>query len=117
EDDEAREVWSRYMECKKLNPDHVLIRPGPLCPPNARGPSPYYMTQRFYTKVYDKLTRNLDPAKSQFAEAEPNILLTCFAGPGVRSDHPGVRWGLEELFTSHPKTARAVVPESLTDIS
>jgi hypothetical protein len=75
------------------------------------------MTLRLYTKVYDKLTRNLDPEQGQFTEGEPNILLTCFVGLGMRADHPGVRWGFEELFVSHPAIARRVVPESFTDIS
>jgi len=117
QDDEAREVWNRFMEHKKLSPNQVLVRPGPFCPANAKGPSHYYETLRLYVKVFDKLTKDLDPAKSQFVEGEPNILLTCFAGPGVGSDRPGVRWGFEELFVSHPKMARTVVPESFTDIS
>jgi hypothetical protein len=117
QDDEAVDVWKRFIEHKKLNPDQVLVRPGPFCPPNAKGPSPYYHSLRFYAKVYDKLTKNLDPAKGQFKEAEPNIMLTCFAGPGVPSEDPGIQWGLEELFNCHPRMARTVVPEPFTDIS
>ena len=117
EDDESRGVWDRYVESKKLNPDQVLIRPGPFCPPNSKGPSPYYMTLRLYAKVFDKLTKELDPAKGQFGEEVPNLLLICFAGLGMRADHPGIRWGIEELFANNPKMARTAVPESFTDIS
>jgi hypothetical protein len=117
QDDEARDVWDRFLEHKKLNLDQVLVRPGPFCPPNSKGPSLYYETLRLYAKVYDKLAKNLDPAKSQFVVNQPNVLLICFAGPGVGSDRPGVGWGLEELFSCHPKIARTGVPESFTDIS
>jgi hypothetical protein len=117
EDDESRAVWGRFLEHKRLNPDQVLVRPGPFCPPVAKGPSHYYEMLRLYAKVFDKLAKNLDPARSQFAEGEPNLVLTCFAGPGVGFERPGVRWGFEELFANNPKIARTVVPESFTDIS
>ncbi len=117
EDDEAREVWKKFMQHKKLNPDQVLTRPGPFCPPNAKGPSHYYQTLRLYAKVYDKVAPNLDPSRSQLLEQEPNVLLICFSGPTVGADRPEVLWGLEELFACHPKMARTVVPESFTDIS
>jgi hypothetical protein len=110
-------VWDRYMQLKRVKPEAVLIRPGPLCPVDAKGPSPYYMTLRLYAKVYDKLTIKLDPSRGQFVDGEPNILLTCFAGPEVRADLPGVMWGFEELFSNNPKMARTVVPDHLTDIS
>ena len=105
------------MEQMKLDPNQVLIRPGPLCPKKAKGPSPYYETLRLYAKVFDKLTKDLDPAKGQFNERERNILLTCFAGPGVGTDRPSVSWGFEELFVSHPRTVQKVCPETFTDIS
>lgn len=116
-DDESAEVWKRYLEDKRVDPSRVLIRPGPYCPPNAKGPSVYYVTLRFYAKVFDKLAKNLDPSKSQFADDEPNVLLVSFSGSEVRSDYPGVGWGLDELFSAQPRTGRIVVPESFTDIS
>jgi hypothetical protein len=67
--------------------------------------------------VFDKLTNDLDPAKGQFVENEPNVLLTCFAGAGIEFDRPGVRWGFEELFRCHPTIPRTGVPEGFTDIS
>src|SRR5207302_1022651 len=48
EDDESRAVWDRYTEAKQEGYSQPLIRPGKFCPPNAKGPSPYYFTLRFY---------------------------------------------------------------------
>lgn len=117
EDDESREVWARFMEAKKVDPNKVLVRPGAFCPANAKGPSPYYLTLRLYAKVYDKLTSKLDPEKGQFSDQDTNVLLICFAGANVGPEYPGVRWGLEELFADNPRMARTVVPEGFTDIS
>jgi hypothetical protein len=75
------------------------------------------MTLRFYAKVFDKVAKDLNPSKSQFADDEPNVFLVSFSGLGVRSDNPGVGWALDELFADQPKIARAVVPESFIDIS
>jgi hypothetical protein len=116
EDDESRDVWDKYLAAKQAGYSKSLIRPGPFCPANAKGPSPYYFTLRLYAKVFDKLARGLNPDKSQCADDEPNILLVSFAGPGVRPDHPGVRWGLDELFLDHPRL-RGDAPEGHTDIS
>lgn len=116
QDDEADQVWKRYIQDMRVDANKVLIRPGPYCPPNAKGPSPYYVSLRFYAKVFDKLTQNLNPAKSQFADDEPNVLLVSCAGP-VRHDEPGIGWALDELFVAQPTIARTVVPETFTDIS
>jgi len=117
EDDESREVWDRFMEYKRVDPEKVLVRPGPFCPPNAKGPSPYYLPLRLYAKAYDKLSKDLNPEKSQFSDDEPNILLTCFAGPHMSATDPGANWAIEELLANNPRMARTVVPESFTDIS
>ncbi len=108
QDDEGREVGDRFLEAKRRDPNlRILRRPGPFCPPNARGPSPYYMTRRFYAKVYDKIAKDLDPDKSQCAVDAPNILLMSFSGPGVWADNSGVVWALEELFADQPRSTRA----------
>lgn len=116
-DDEAQEVWDRYCEAKKLNPEEVLLRPGKYCPPNSKGPSPYYLPLRLYGKIYDKITKNLDPTKSQCAVDAPNILLLSFSGPEVYPDDPGVGWVLDEIFADQPRMVRTIVPDSFTDIS
>jgi hypothetical protein len=116
QDDESDQVWRRFLDGKRVDPDKVLIRPGPYCPPKAKGPSPYYESLRFYAKVFDKLTQNLNPAKSQFAENEPNVLLVSCAGM-IRQDMPGIGWALDELFRAQPTMARTIVPETFTDIS
>src|SRR5439155_19723343 len=76
-----------------------------------------HMTLRFYAKVFDKLAKDLNPSKSQFADDEPNVFLVSCSGLGVRSDNPGVGWALDKLFADQPKIARTVVPESFIDIS
>lgn len=116
EDDESAEVWRRFLADKRVHPDKVLIRPGPYCPPNAKGPSPYYISLRFYAKVFDKLTQNLNPEKSQFADDEPNLLLVSCAGM-IRHDLPGIGWALDELFRAQPTMVRTIIPEVFTDVS
>jgi len=75
EDDESREVWDRFIQDKKTGSSKPLIRPGPYDPPNAKGPSPYYMPLRLYGKFFDKITKDLDPDRSQCAVDQPNILV------------------------------------------
>ncbi len=116
-DDESRAVWDRFLVDKKRDPRKTLIRPGSYDPPNAKGPSPYYMPLRLYGKIYDKVAKNLDPTKSQCVDNEPNTILVCFAGPGVDTGHHGVGWAFEELFADLPKMPRTGVPEGFTDIS
>jgi len=116
QDDESREVWDRFLDDKKVDPDKTLMRPGSYDPPDAKGPSPYYNTLRLYAKVYDKLARKLDPSKSQCADDEPNVLLLSFAGPGVYPDTPGYGWALDELFNTRG-AGRIVKGPHLHDIS
>jgi hypothetical protein len=116
EDDEASDILQRFTNEKKTNPAAILRRPGPYCPPEAKGPSPYYNALRLYAKVYDKLALDLNPKASQFAEHEPNALLISFAGPGVRPSAPGISWALDELFGGQSKKTRKL-PKELRDIS
>lgn len=115
EDDETREVWDRFLKANLDKPNRCLVRPGPYDPPDAKSTSVYYMPLRLYGKVFDKITKHLDPSGSQFGRDEPNILLVCFAGPNV--EEPGVGWALDELFSELPKMSRTGVPEGFTDIS
>jgi hypothetical protein len=109
QDDEDRLVWARFTEEKKADPTKRLSRPGPYDPPDAKGPSPYYSSLRLYAKIYDKLTRDLDPGKAQLADDQPNVILLSFAGWGVDSTCPGVRWALDELFANQPTAPRTAV--------
>jgi len=116
EDDESRDVWDRFLDDKDAGNAEYLNRPGPYDPPDAKGPSPYYNTLRLYGKVYDKLAKNLDPAKSQFGDVEPNVLMLSFCGIGVRPNDPGYGWALDELFTTR-SAGRVVKAPHLQDIS
>jgi hypothetical protein len=116
-DDESEVVWRRYLIDKRLDPNKVLVRPGPYCPPNAKGPSLYYLTLRLYAKIFDKLAKNLNPSKSQFADDEPNVLLVSCSSAEARPDSPSVGWALDELFADQPKMTGMFVPESHLDIS
>lgn len=101
EDDESKKVFDRFVKAKKaklIEPDEPLFRPGPFDPPNPRGLNPAYKTVRLYAKVFDKLAKNLDPAKSQLADDEPNVLLLSFSGVEVSPDMPGFGWALDGLF-------------------
>lgn len=117
QDDESQDVWDRFLVDKRLDPKKVLIRPGAYCPVDAKGPSPYYDALRVYAKVFDKIAKNLDPAKSQCANGEPNVLLLSFAGPGVSPESPAVGWVLDELFADQPRMVHTVAPDGITDIS
>jgi hypothetical protein len=104
--DEDRQVWDKFIEAKKLNPEVILSRPGKFDPPNPKGPSHYYDCLRVYDKVYDKIAKKLDLNKSQFCKNTPNILLISFY---TNIPHPspsswGVRWALDELFSDQPRT-------------
>lgn len=101
EDDESKRAFERFLEARRANeidPDEPLIRPGPFDPPNPRGLNPAYKTVRLYAKVFDKLTKNLNPAGSQFVDDEPNVLLVSFSGVEVSPDMPGFGWALDGLF-------------------
>ena len=106
QDDESLEVWDHFLSDKRSDPAKVLIRPGPYCPPNAKGPSPYYDTLRVYAKVFDKVAKQLNPGKSQFPEDEKNVLLLSFCGIGVNALSPSVSWALDELFACQPRGKR-----------
>jgi len=118
EDDESRDVWDRFLDDKKVDPDKILMRPGPYDPPDAKGPSPYYNTLRLYAKVFDKIAKHLDPDKAQCADDEPNVLLISFWGIGVSPTTPGYGWALDELFDNQPSMGGRIVPgPHLHDIS
>lgn len=118
EDDESRAVWERFIDDKKAEPTKTLVRPGFYDPPNAKGPSQKYVAWRLYRKIFDKITNAvLDAAQSQCAAEEPNVLLVCFAGPGVESRLPGVNWAVEELFANHPKRSFTGSPVGAADVS
>lgn len=106
QDDESLKVWDRFLSDKRSDPTKVLIRPGPYCPPNAKGPSPYYDTLRVYAKVFDKVAKQLNPGKSQFPKDEKNVLLLSFCGIGVNALSPSVGWALDELFACQPRGKR-----------
>ena len=117
QDDEARDVWDRFLQNNRQDRGTFLIRPGAYCPSDAKGPSPYYDALRLYAKIYDKLAKGLNPTKSQCVDDKPNILLVSFSGPDVRSDSRSVGWVLDEIFADQPKMVHTVAPDGLTDIS
>jgi hypothetical protein len=104
ESDEDQQVHDEWLEARKSTPDLLLARPGPFDSANAKGPSPYYDTNRFYIKVFDKLQKDGNPAQSQTSPDCPNILLlSCFpvhSAPLPFS--PGLKWALDELFSGQP---------------
>ena len=122
ESDEDQQVHDEWLGARKSTPDLLLARPGPFDPVNAKGPSAYYDTNRFYIKVFDKLQKGGDPAKSQTSPDCPNLLLlSCFP---VHSSplpfSPGLGWALDELFSGQPNMGalKQMPPgSSLPDIS
>lgn len=119
--DEDRGTWDRFLEAKKVDPEVMLVRPGPFSPPNAKSPSPYYNCLRFYAKTYDKLAKDLNPLRCQCSEDSPNILLISFnywAGHMAPTD-VGVGWALDELFADQPLSRLRLkdVTPGITDIS
>ncbi len=114
QDDESTEVWDRFLIDKRTDPSKVLVRPGPYCPPQAKGPSPYYDALRVYAKVFDKIAKNLNPDKSQFAVGEKNLLLLSFSGFGVNALSPAVGWALDELFADQPRGKREGAGKDIT---
>lgn len=104
ESDEDQQVHDEWIEARKTTPGLLLARPGPFDSANAKGPSPYYDTNRFYIKVFDKLQKAGNPAQSQTSPDCPNILLlSCFpvhSAPLPFS--PGLKWALDELFSGQP---------------
>ena len=122
ESDEDQQVHDEWLEARKSNPNLLLARPGPFDSANAKGPSPYYDTNRFYIKMFDKLQKGGDPAQCQTSPESPNILLlSCFplhSAPLPFS--PGLKWALDELFSGQPNMGaiKQMPPEtSVPDIS
>jgi hypothetical protein len=122
ESDEDQQVHDEWLEARKTTSGLLLARPGPFDSANAKGPSPYYDTNRFYIKVFDKLQKAGDRAQSQTSPDCPNILLlSCFpvhSAPLPFS--PGLGWALDELFSGQPNMGaiKQMPPEtSLPDIS
>jgi hypothetical protein len=104
ESDEDQQVHDEWLEARKSDPDLLLARPGPFDSANAKGPSPYYDTNRLYMKVFDKLQKGGDPAQSQTSPDCPNILLlSCFpAHSSPLPFSPGLKWAFDELFAGQP---------------
>ena len=104
ESDEDQQVHDEWLEARKTSPGLLLARPGPFDSPNAKGPSPYYDTNRFYIKVFDKLQKAGNPAQSQTSPDCPNILLlSCFPVHSTPLPFsPGLKWALDELFSGQP---------------
>ncbi len=54
DDDENKRCWRSIFEAKRIDPDLILVRPGDMCPKDAKGPSPTMMlvgcTRSFLTK-------------------------------------------------------------------
>ena len=122
ESDEDQEVHGRWMDARKDDPALLLARPGPFDASDSKGPSPYYDANRIYIKVFDKLHRDGDPAKTQTSDDEPNVLLlSCFPIYGSPLPFsPALRWAFDELFAGQPNMGSVkVMPEhsSVTDIS
>lgn len=119
--DEDREVWDKFIDAKKVDPETFLIRPGQFDPLNAKGPSQYYDCLRFYAKVYDKIAKDLDPEKSQLSEDALNILLISFFSPYAHLSpmSRGIGWALDELFSDQPRTPGTIKnsPPNIIDIS
>ena len=122
ESDEDQAVHEAWLESRKENPGVVLTRPGPLDPPGAKGPSPYYDANRFYIKVFDKLQKDGDRTKTQTADDSPNLLLlSCFPVFGSPLPFsPALGWAFDELFCAQPNMGSVkVMPtdSAITDIS
>ncbi len=121
ESDEDQSVWNRFAAAHARGEDAVLVRPGKHDARDAKGPSPYYDTMRIYSKVFDKLAKNGNPAKPQLSEDAPNALLvsvwTGHGTPYVSS--PGIGWALDELFVDQPNmgAVKERTPSGLHDVS
>lgn len=109
ESEEDRNVWDKYMKAVRRDPNVSLVRPGNFDGPDYRSPSPYYDCVRFYDKVYDKLAKDLDPAKDQMCESSPNVLLVSIHSPRAHlsATGQGVGWALDELFIDQPRNRTA----------
>ena len=122
ESDEDQQVHAAWLEAREEEPDLLLARPGPFDPPGAKGPSPYYDANRFYIKVFDKLQKDGDAARTQTSDNSPNLLLlSCFPVFGSPLPFsPALGWAFDELFGGQPNMGSAkTLPRdsSLVDIS
>jgi hypothetical protein len=122
ESDEDQQVHDSWLAARESTPDLLLARPGPFDAADAKGPSPYYDTNRFYIKAFDKLQKNGNPAQSQTSPDCPNILLlSCFPIHSTPLPFsPGLGWALDELFSGQPNMGalKQMPPgSSLPDIS
>lgn len=107
ESDEDQGVWARFMSAKATDDAAVLIRPGRHDAADSNGPSPYYDCARIYLKVFDKLAKNWNPAKSQMSNTDPNVIvLSIWTGYGMPyASSPGIGWALDELLADQPNAA------------
>jgi hypothetical protein len=105
ESDEDRKVWRRFIADQRSNEPSVLMRPGRHDVKDGKSPSPYYDTVRVYSKVYEKLAKDDDPANCQFPSDTPSVLALSFWSPTApfRAGNPGVGWALDELFSDQPR--------------
>lgn len=120
ESDEDQDVWSRFMAAKAADEHAVLVRPGEHDATGAKGPSPYYDAIRVYSKIYDKLAKNGDPARPQLSDDDPNvILLSVWTGHGTPfTSSPGIGWALDELLSDQPNSgALKSARPGLTDVA
>jgi hypothetical protein len=121
ESDEDQGVWARFMTAKAGDEDAVLVRPGEHDNADANGPSPYYDCARVYLKVFDKLSKNWDPARSQTSGSDPNvILLSIWTGYGMPyTSSPGIGWALDELFADQPNAGaiKQMTRPGVSDVS
>jgi hypothetical protein len=119
--EQDRKTWDRYIAAKKVDPNASLLGPVKFDSANSTGPGNYYDCIRFYTKVYDKIAKDLDPRKSQMAEGDPNVLLICLNSslPALSATSRGVGWALDELFADQPKIRHRSKdqPPGIVDIS
>jgi hypothetical protein len=104
ESDEDQQVRSDWLELRKSQPNLPLARPGPFDPPSSKGPSPHYDANRIYMKVFDKLQKGGDPAKTQTSDDSPNVMLfSCWPNFGSPLPFsPALGWAFDELFGAQP---------------
>ena len=109
ESDEDQQVHGQWLEARKTNPDLLLARPGPFDSADAKGPSLYFDTNRFYIKVFDKLQKGGNPAPSARPARTARTSSFC---PAFRStahrcgSRPDWRW----LSTSCSPASRTWAP-------
>ena len=87
-------------------------RPGPFEVSDQSGPDLYFDASRIFEKVYDKLAREGDPAKSQTHDSRPNVLVlsldVLYGGPPVGG--PSAEWAFQDLFAAEPRVHNPQLP-------